>query len=48
MEIREIYETPESEIVVCDLDTIRMLNLESSTTGGDGGWDLDEGDLDDW
>ncbi len=44
MEKRKIYETPESEVVVYNLDDIRMVTIESNTDGTDGRdeWEFDE------
>lgn len=43
---KEIYEEPWADLVVLDLGQVRMLDIISSTTGGDGGdeWEFDEND----
>ena len=41
---KEIYEEPWADLVVCNLEKVRMIDIISSTTGGDGGdpWEFDE------
>lgn len=43
---KEIYEEPWADLVVLDLGKVRMIDIISSTTGGDGGdpWEFDEFD----
>ena len=41
-----IFEEPWADLVVLDLEKVRMIDIISSTTGGDGGdeWEFDEDD----
>lgn len=43
---KEKFEEPWADVVILNLDRVRMLDIISSTTGGDGGdeWEFDEND----